>query len=145
MENPDILKKNIEIYNDQFYFLIDDLENSYVNAMLYPDNNEYQQIYSVQLGMIETIKTNTFVLTNNVQKNIDTLNTLLKEINTKIKNEQIINSTLKTENSSFKSDGNGSELMKIESKQVYNIQRYTNMTMLFGIFLILTTIVKINS
>ena len=145
MELPDTYKQKLNVYNDQFYYAMDDLEKSYINTMLYPDNNEYNQIYSKQMGTVESIESNVFIITNNIQKNIDDLNNNLKNVNNKIKNEQLKNNNLKDIKNGFKSDGNGSELMIQESKQMYNEQRYTNITMLVGIFLLMTAIIKINS
>jgi len=141
---PVVARQNIKTYHDQYYLALNDLQISYTNSMLYPDNAEYKRIYSTQLGAVNLIESNVFVLTNTIQSYINNLNGELTDINSKLKIEQSKNGVLKTTQTSFESDGNGSKLSLIDSKKIYNNQRYTNISMIVGIFLLLTTIIKIN-
>lgn len=145
MENPAQLREKINTYSQQFHSVLDDFVKSYVNNKLYTDSSEYQQIYSNNMGIIQTLQANIFTLTNDVQKNIDTLNTSITGLDAKLVNVKKINIKLKKQSTNSESEGNGTDIMVSDSKLIYNNQYLTNISRGIGILIIFYLLFKIFS
>jgi preprotein translocase subunit Sss1 len=87
--------EKINTYSELFPSVLDEYKRSYINYNKNPDYNEYSQIYSKNKGSLNTLNSNVFVLTNDIQKNIDNLNKQIVVLDSKITEEKNINSDLK--------------------------------------------------
>jgi predicted RNase H-like nuclease (RuvC/YqgF family) len=143
--DPETFLEKINEYNDKFFSSLDDLSNSYINYKMYPEYNEYQQIYATSKGNVESIQADIFVATNNIQNNIDSLNKLITDLNKKISTEKNKNNTLKSELANISSNSNGSVLLTIESNSLYMNQYILNATMGTGIIIVLFALFKVYS
>jgi hypothetical protein len=76
----DAILSKLESNTQRFNSALDDFSNSYLNYKMYPNYNEYQQIYANSQGVIDALQAEVFIATNDVQKNIDNLNKLVKEV-----------------------------------------------------------------
>ena len=112
---------------------------------MYPEYSEHANIYLNNQGIIEALQADVFIATNDIQQNINTLNGLISDLNTKITLEKNKNTDLKSQLSQITSSGNGSELLIGESTDLYKMQRLSNIAMAFGIFLIILTLFKVYS
>ena len=97
------------------------------------------------MGIIQGLQANIFTTTNDVQKNIDTLNNSITELNSKLSTEKKINSNLKKGYSNIDSEENGTSIMILDSKIMYNTNYLTNCTLILGILIIFYIINKIFS
>lgn len=145
MESPDQILDKLNAYKSKFYSALDDFSNSYVNYKLYPGYSENENIYANNKAILESLQADVFVATNDIQRNIDTLNTLITDLNSKISTEKTNNTTLKSQLSQLTSSSNGADSLIGESSELYKMQWLSNVTLFIGIFLILTTLFKVFS
>jgi len=139
----DSIQDKIITVNDRFYSALDDFSNSYINYKLYPGYSENENIYANNKAILESLQADVFVATNDVQRNIDTLNGLITDLNSKISAEKNKNATLKSQLSQLMSSSNGANSLIGESSELYKMQWMSNITLFIGIFLVLITLFKV--
>uniref|UniRef100_A0A6C0HWL4 Uncharacterized protein n=1 Tax=viral metagenome TaxID=1070528 RepID=A0A6C0HWL4_9ZZZZ len=104
--------EKLNTYSELFPSVLDEYKRSYINYNKNPDYNEYSQIYSKNKGALHTLNSNVFVLTNDIQKNMDNLNKQIAILDIRISQEKSINANLKKTWSSVKGVGSdGSDLI----------------------------------
>jgi len=145
MESPDQIFDKLNAYTSKFYSALDDFSDSYVNYKLYPGYSENENIYANNKAILESLQADVFVATNDVQRNIDTLNSLITDLNAKISTEKTKNTTLKSQLSQLMSSSNGADSLIGESSELYRMQWLSNVTLFIGIFLVLITLFKVFS
>jgi len=145
MESPDQIFDKLNAYTSKFYSALDDFSDSYVNYKLYPGYSENENIYANNKAILESLQADVFVATNDVQRNIDTLNSLITDLNAKISTEKTKNATLKSQLSQLMSSSNGADSLIGESSELYRMQWLSNVTLFIGIFLVLITLFKVFS
>jgi len=143
MESPDQILDKLNAYTSKFYSALDDFSNSYINYKLYPGYSENENIYANNKAILESLQADVFVATNDVQRNIDTLNGLITDLNSKISAEKNKNATLKLQLSQLMSSSNGANSLIGESSELYKMQWMSNITLFIGIFLVLITLFKV--
>jgi len=143
MESPDQILDKLNAYTSKFYSALDDFSNSYINYKLYPGYSENENIYANNKAILESLQADVFVATNDVQRNIETLNGLITDLNSKISAEKTKNATLKSQLSQLISSSNGANSLIGESSELYKIQWLSNITLFIGIFLVLITLFKV--
>ena len=143
MESPDQIFDKLNAYTSKFYSALDDFSDSYINYKLYPGYSENQNIYANNKAILESLQADVFVATNDVQRNIDTLNGLITDLNAKINTEKSKNTTLKSQLSQLTSTSNGADSLIGESSELYKMQWMSNVTLFIGIFLVLITLFKV--
>jgi len=79
------------------------------------------------------LNTNVFVLTNDVEKNIDDLNSKITELDNKIIDQKSINKDLKTRFANLNGTNNGAYELNDDTKELYKIQYISNITIVVGI------------
>ena len=72
----------------QFNTKIASLSAAYVNTKLFPDNTEYQNVYTRNLSAINTIKSNMFELQNEVEGSVENYRDKNNILSVKIKKER---------------------------------------------------------
>jgi len=145
MESSDNILEKLNAYKSKFYSALDDFSDSYVNYKLYPGYSENENIYANNKAILESLQADVFITTNDIQRNIDTLNTLIDDLNIKISAEKSNNKTLLSQLSQLTSSSNGADSLIGESTELYKKQWLSNVTLLIGVFLILTTLFKVFS
>lgn len=145
MERPDQILDKLNAYTSKFYSSLDDFSNSYINYKLYPGYSENENIYANNKAILESLQADVFVATNDVQRNIDTLNDLIADLNTKIATEKTKNITLKSQLSQLTSSSNGADSLIGESSELYKMQWLSNVTLFLGNFFILIILFKVFS
>jgi peptidoglycan hydrolase CwlO-like protein len=143
MESPDQILDKLNAYTSKFYSALDDFSNSYINYKLYPGYSENENIYANNKAILESLQADVFVATNDVQRNIETLNGLITDLNSKISAEKNKNATLKSQLSQLMSSSNGANSLIGESSELYKMQWMSNITLFIGIFLVLITLFKV--
>lgn len=141
----DAILSKLETINQKFYSSLDDLSESYLNYKMYPEYNEYGRIYSNTTGIIDSLQADVFISTNDVQGNIDNLNRLIADLNTKIAAEKIKQTQLKAELVNINSQANGSGLLTIQSKTLYFDKYLYNITLIIGILILFYSLFKVYS
>jgi hypothetical protein len=141
----DAILSKLETTTQKFNSSLDDFSSSYLNYKMYPEYNEYRQIYANAQGVIDSLQAEVFISTNDVEKNIENLNTFIKNLNAKITIEKTKQATLTSELSGVNSDSNGSGLLTIQSKTLYFDKYVYNITLIVGILILFYSLFKVYS
>ena len=123
-------------YAEMFPHMLDEFKKHYIFFNKNPEVNEYQQLYSSMKSNIQQAISQVFVTTNEIQQNIDELNSYIVEFNKKIDTEKIKNVDLKKKLGMLNAENDTSGLMIDNYKETYNIQYFTNFVILLGILFI---------
>lgn len=123
-------------YAESFPHMLDEFKKHYIFFNKNPEVNEYQQLYSSMKSNIQQAISQVFVTTNEIQQNIDELNSYIVEFNKKIDTEKIKNVDLKKKLGMLNAENDTSGLMIDNYKETYNIQYFTNFVILLGILVI---------
>ena len=134
---------NLKMYSEQIMPALDDYKKSYIYYNTNPDNEEYANIFSKNSGTITTLNKDVFVMTTNIEKNIDTLNKKTSVLDKKIKLEKKTNSDLVFKLEQLQGTNNGSKEMNSDSKELYKEQYISNWNMVIGIFLITGALITV--
>ena len=133
----------LKTYSEKFHSALDEFSNAYINYKLYPQYDEHKNTYLNYKGIIESLQAQVFIATNDVQKNIDDLTEMTKELNKKINSVKTNNKNLQKHLNDIMNDSNGSKLLIDQSKSLY-IQKYiSNITLLIGSIILLITLFKV--
>jgi len=134
---------NLKTYNEQLGPILDEYKKGYVYYNTNPDNNEYARIFSVSSGNVTALNKDLFVTTNDIQKNIDDLNTQLTALDAKIATEKKTNARLISKLQHLEGKNNGSNVMSSNSQELYKQQYISNWDMVVGILIISGALVTI--
>jgi hypothetical protein len=133
----------IQTLKGQFLSVLSEYKQSYVNATLYPDLNEYQQIYESSKANLNTVLTGIFSVKVDLTNDLEALKNKLMDLDKKITYEKSINSKLNSTYSQVVGNTNGSDVMLDDSKNLYHTQYVANVTLFIGIFLLTSVIYKV--
>jgi hypothetical protein len=139
----DAILSKLESNTQRFNSALDDFSNSYLNYKMYPNYNEYQQIYANAQGVIDAMQADVFISTNDVQKNIDNLNKLIADLNAKIAGEKTKQTKIKEQLNNVTSDSNGSGLLALQSSTLYFDKYVYNITLIIGILVLFYSLFKV--
>jgi hypothetical protein len=128
--------EKINSINSSFFSALDDYEKYYVYYNKNPEVNEFQNYYANSKGQIQNISRDLFLTTNNIDKNIEDLNTKMEAVSLKLQDEKKLNSELMKIISNLTNTKSGSELLIDDSKEEYNTQYYNNWELIIGIFIV---------
>ena len=129
-------------YAETFPHMLDEFKKHYIFFNKYPEVNEYHQLYSSMKSNIQQAISQVFVTTNEIQQNIDELNSFVVDLNKKIDKEKIKNVDLKKKLGMLNAENDTSGLMIDNYKETYNIQYFINFVILLGILFICFFIYK---
>ncbi len=101
----------IQTLKGQFLSVLSEYKQSYVNATLYPDLNEYQQIYESSKANLNTVLTGIFSVKVDLTNDLEALKNKLMDLDKKITYEKSINSKLNSTYSQVVGNTNGSDVM----------------------------------
>jgi len=143
----------MESTNDKFYFdlniskqheeklkdldsginiLLDEFKKVYVITRMNPNNQEYQQQFQSITNSLSEILSKLFVISNDVQVNINDINKNLFELNDLIKNERDKNRELKRKLGMIENTSNASSEMISDYKNIYNYNYLRNWSLLIS-------------
>ena len=88
-------KNQLNSLIEQMPSVLDDFQQYYVFTNTTPSSLEYQNMYQNILNNISSINTQVFTITNEIEKNTQTINSELKKLNTQIKEDKKENKLLK--------------------------------------------------
>ena len=133
----------IQTLKDQFYPVLSEYKQAFVNTNVYPDLNEYQQIYASTKANLDTVLSGIFSVKTGIENDLYTLKTKLLDLETTITYEKSLNTKLVTQYGQLSGNNNGSEVMLDDSKNLYQTQYVSNVTLFIGIFLFTGVIYKV--
>jgi hypothetical protein len=143
MANPTDYNSKIQTLKDQFYPVLSEYKQAFVNTNMYPDLNEYQQIYASGKSNLDTLLSGIFSVKTGIEYNLETLRDKLLDLEKKITYEKSLNTKLSNQFGQMSGNNNGSEVMLDDSKNLYQTQYVSNVTLFVGIFLLTSVIYKV--
>jgi len=133
----------IQTLKEQFTPVLSEYKQAFVNTNVYPDLNEYQQIYASTKANLDTVLSGIFSVKTGIENDLYTLKTKLLDLETKITYEKSLNTKLVTQYGQLSGNNNGSEILLDDSKNLYQRQYVSNVTLFIGIFLFTGVIYKV--
>ena len=122
--------------NTTFFSALDDYKKYYVYYNKNPEVNEFQNYYANSKSQLQNLSRDLFITTNNIDKNIEDLNTKMEAMSLKLQDEKKLNGELMKLISNLTNTKSGSELLIDDSKEEYNVQYYYNWELVIGIFIV---------
>lgn len=135
--------EKINTIQKQFFSVLGDFRKYYVFYNKNPEVSEFENYYASSKGQLQTISSNLFSTTNNIDKIIEQLNKEMSIVSIKLEKAKKINTELTKKLHNLENTQNGSEIMLDDSKDAYNIQYYKNWQMFIGIIGVTVLILKI--
>jgi len=133
----DKYENQLNVLKEQFVSILADFKKYYIFFNKNPDVNEYQQMFSNINSNIESINSQIFKMNNNIQQTIDGNNIKIQEINKEIQKEKNMNLELKNKVGIINNKKDSSSIMITNYKELYNNTYYYNISMFFGIIILL--------
>ena len=84
MESPSQFKQKIKELNQRYFLIIDEVVKTYPNYKIKENNDMLQDSYKKNLGNLQKLQAEFFLFKNNINKNTETLNDDIKQIDEKI-------------------------------------------------------------
>ena len=135
-------QEKINSINSSFLSALDDFKKYYIFYHKNPDVDEYSDNFLNSKGQLQTLSGNMFTITNNIQKNIEDMNTNISDISVKLTNERTKNQRLEKILANLKGTESGSNLLIDDSKTEYTLIFFKNFELLIGILFILGLLVS---
>jgi len=125
----------------RFPGVLDEFKRNYVIYNQHPDYQEYANIFASTKGNLSSISKDLFVLTNDVEQDINKLNenneNLVMELDQLEKENEILKKTF----ANASGTGNGAEIMNDNAKEQYKGKYIRNLAMIFGNLLIIVAMI----
>ena len=128
--------EKIDGIKKQFFAALDDFKKYYVYYNKNPEVDEFQNYYTNSKGQLQKLSKDLFLITNNIDKNIEILDNKMSAVSLKLKDEKKLNANLKTMLTNLQNTKEGSTILIDDSKEAYNTQYYHNWEIIVGIFII---------
>ena len=123
----------IETIQDKLPSVLDDFKKYYVFYNKNPTYTEYQTILENLKTDLNSMNSELFKISNNVEQNINSISTKFAELNKLIQKEKARNNRLMSMYKGVKQTFTGSKIMIDEYKQIYNEKFMNNCFILIGI------------
>jgi sugar-specific transcriptional regulator TrmB len=123
----------IETIQDKLPSVLDDFKKYYVFYNKNPTYTEYQTILENLKSDLNSMNSELFKISNNVEQNIKSISKNFNELNKLIQKEKATNNRLMSMYKGVKQSFTGSKLMIDEYKQIYNQKFMNNCFILIGI------------
>jgi hypothetical protein len=130
----------IESIKSQFFAALDDYKKYYVYFNKNPEVNEFQNYYANSKGQLQNLSKDIFVTTNNIDKNIETLDTQIKGTAVKLEQEKELNGKLVKLLADLEGTHESSEILIDDSKMEYNTKYYNIIQIAIGIIILILLI-----
>lgn len=143
MASPTDYNSKIQTLKDQFYPILKDYKQAFVNTNKYPNVGEYQTIYASSKTNLDSALTGIFSTRTSIETNLETLKNKLLDLDKKITYEKSLNTKLNKQYGQLSGNNNSSDVMLDDSKNLYQTQYVANVTLFIGIFLLTGVMYKV--
>jgi hypothetical protein len=135
--------EKINTIKTQFFSALDDFKKYYVYYNKNPEVNEFQNYYINSKSQLQTMSRDLFLTTNNIDKNIETLDKEMTTTAINLEDEKKLNGELMKILSNLENTQNGSEILIDDSKYSYNTQYAYNWEIFVGILIVSGLLAKL--
>lgn len=129
--------EKIQTYKSQLYSVLDDFKKSYVTYKSNPDISEYKANFSNQEAAVNSVNKDLFILTNDIENNINIINSKIVDLNAKIEEQRKLHESLLFHYQQSEGFGEGSKIMIDNTKELYKKQYISNFDLLFGLHILM--------
>lgn len=135
--------QSLETLQSQLPSVLEDFKKYYIFYNKTPDYPEYQQLFENIKSNLNSINSDLFTLSNDVQVNIDSLNKGLTVLNSQIENEKKKNRQLKLDLGIVENKNNAASEMIYDYKKMYESGYLRNWGLFLSIFVVGVAISKL--
>jgi hypothetical protein len=128
--------EKINAIRGQFFSALDDFKKYYVYYNKNPEVNEFQNYYTNSKGQLQTLSKDLFVTTNDIDKEIESLEEKIKTMTALLKEEKGLNAKLMELINDIDNTHVGSDVLISDSKKIYNKKYYMNMRLIIGVIIV---------
>jgi len=149
MEQPQLIgqakqfNEKINTIKSQFFSALDDFKKYYIYYNKNPEVNEFQNYYFNSKGQLQIMSKDLFLTTNNIDKNIDSLDKQMSAMSSQLNDEKKLNKEMMELIANLENTQNGSEILIDDSKTNYNEQYIKNCEIFVGILFVSILIGKL--
>ena len=144
-KNPEVLREKLKTLNEKLPPILDDFKKYYVFFNKNPEYPEYQNIFENVKNNLNTLNSDLFVLSNEVDVSTDKINKQLFILNKLIKQEKEKNRKLKKELGIIDHKNNAAIELIYDYKKIYKSEYLRNWSLFFCIIVIGTSILRIRN
>lgn len=144
-KNPEVLREKLKTLNEKLPPILDDFKKYYVFFNKNPEYPEYQNIFENVKNNLNTLNSDLFVLSNEVDVSTDKINKQLFILNKLIKQEKEKNRKLKKELGIVDHKNNAAIELIYDYKKIYKSEYLRNWSLFFCIIVIGTSILRIRN
>ena len=133
-------KQNLEklkSLEEQFRSALKDYAKNYVNTNMNPESSEYEKIYRQSSGQLMRLNKEIFILTNDIEKEIERVDLQLYKLNKQLTDEKGVDKELTDIYGHLKGVDAGAETMYHDSRHIYTRLYLRNVALFVGILLVL--------
>ena len=141
----DKYENQLNVLKEQFVSILADFKKYYIFFNKNPEVDEYQQMFSNIKDNIESINSKLFTINTNLQQTVDDINIKIQQINIEIQKEKTKNIELKNNVGIINNKRTSSGILIDNYKELYNNTYYFNISIVFGILIILFLFYKYKS
>jgi len=128
--------EKISAIRGQFFSALDDFKKYYVYYNKNPEVNEFQNYYANSMGQLQTMSKNLFIVTNDIDKEIESLEEKITTMTTLLIEEKELNAKLIELINDIENTHVGSDVLISDSKKIYNKKYYMNMRLIIGLIIV---------
>ena len=136
VKTPKYYREKLNEQNINFFIVLDELIKMYPSYKSNPDYPEYQNMFAVDMGNFEKSKQDLFLLKNAIEKDSNTLNKNIIEINEMIDWLEKENKNLKENYNISSNDILSSEGLIDQKQELYNEKILTLIFLILGVITI---------
>ena len=130
-EKPDTFKEKLETLKQQLPPILDDFNKYFVLYNKDPNNPEYENMFNNIKQNLNTISSSLFMVSNDVDTNIDNINTMFKKLDILISKERKQNIELRRKLGLVEIENNSSKVLIDNYTEIYDMDYLRN----WGLFL----------
>lgn len=143
LPDPFLMASKLTSLSEQFNSILDDFKKYYILHESAPRSNEHGQMFANIKGHIQSINSKLFSETNNIESASHEAGKILNRLNIYIEEAKIVNTVLNQKLNLVETTNNGASEMSKNYKTMYNLQYYSNFTMLLGIVISIVVMYKL--
>jgi len=128
-------KQEIQTFSEQLPAILDDFQQYYIFYNKNPEYSEYQQMFENIKGNLNKISSQLFTIENEIETSNQNINNFMKEINTIIHQERVMNNRLKRRHGIIYDTHNSSEQIIDDYNLLYDRYYLRNWGIFVGILI----------
>ena len=136
LTKPPVFLSKINTLKEKLPSILDDFKKYYIFYNKNPEYTEYQQMFENIKSNLQSINSELFMTSNNIEKDTESINNRLQKINILIRKEKMKNQQLKKKLGIVEKKYNGSDELISDYKEMYNLDYLNNFALLFGVILL---------